>query len=90
MADNSEVMKNIDRVENVTYSALTPNLKGFEAAVCTCCDLPLSFDTQFTKQTLFFTTHGKKTLGNIVGKGGNAGNQHFLLFPQSCMPYYKN
>ena len=24
---------------------------------------------------------------NIAGKGGNAGNQHFLLFPQSFIPY---
>ena len=27
-------------------------------------------------------TLGKKPLENIVGKGENAGNQHFLLFPQ--------
>ena len=27
----------------------------------------------------------KKPLENIVGKGENAGNQHFLLFPQ-CFP----
>ena len=28
-----------------------------------------------------------KTLENIVGKGENAGNQHLLFFPQSCLPY---
>ena len=28
-------------------------------------------------------SHGK----NIVGKGENAGNQHFLLFPQCVLPY---
>ena len=28
------------------------------------------------------TTLGKKPSENIVGKGENAGNQHFLLFPQ--------
>ena len=25
--------------------------------------------------------------GNMVGKGENAGNQHFLLFPQCLHPY---
>uniref|UniRef100_A0A2P2HZJ4 hydroxymethylglutaryl-CoA lyase n=1 Tax=Hirondellea gigas TaxID=1518452 RepID=A0A2P2HZJ4_9CRUS len=33
MADHSEVMAGIKRVDGVTYSALTPNLKGFQAAV---------------------------------------------------------
>jgi hydroxymethylglutaryl-CoA lyase len=32
MADHAEVMAGIRRVEGVCYSALTPNLKGFEAA----------------------------------------------------------
>ena len=30
---------------------------------------------------------GKKTFKNIVGKGENAGDQHFLLFPQCFLPY---
>jgi hydroxymethylglutaryl-CoA lyase len=33
MADNAEVMRGIRRVPGVRYSALTPNMKGFEAAV---------------------------------------------------------
>ncbi|MFB1068584.1 hydroxymethylglutaryl-CoA lyase [Vibrio diabolicus] len=33
MADSTEVMKAITRRNNVTYSALTPNLKGFEQAL---------------------------------------------------------
>ena len=28
-----------------------------------------------------------KTSENIVGKGENAGNQHFLLFPQCFQPF---
>ena len=28
----------------------------------------------------------KKAFENIVGKGENAGNQHFLLFPQCFLP----
>ena len=31
-------------------------------------------------------TLGKKPLEKIVGKGENAGNQHFLLFPQCFLP----
>ena len=31
-------------------------------------------------------TNIKKPFENIVGKGENAGNQHFLLFPQ-CFLY---
>ena len=33
MADHQQVMRGLPRREGVTYSALTPNLKGFEAAV---------------------------------------------------------
>ena len=33
MADNHEVMSDITRQQGVAYSVLTPNLKGFEAAV---------------------------------------------------------
>ena len=29
-----------------------------------------------------------RALENTVGKGENAGNQHFLLFPQ-CFPLYQ-
>ena len=33
MADNAEVMAGINRLPGVRYSVLTPNLKGFEAAL---------------------------------------------------------
>jgi hydroxymethylglutaryl-CoA lyase len=33
MADNAEVMAGIQRQPGVRYSVLTPNMKGFEAAV---------------------------------------------------------
>lgn len=33
MADSKEVFKLIERSEDVTYAALTPNLKGFEGAI---------------------------------------------------------
>ena len=38
---------------------------------------------------LDLTTLKKKALENIVGKGVNAGNQHFLLFPQCFLPFPK-
>ena len=31
----------------------------------------------------------KNPFENIVGKGENAGNQHFLLFPQCFLPFPK-
>ena len=40
----------------------------------------------FTTQSPLLTTLGKKPVENIVGKGENAGKQHFLLFPQCFLP----
>ena len=36
---------------------------------------------------LTFTTLKKKAFGNIVGKGENAGFQHFRLFPEYFVPF---
>lgn len=33
MGDNSEVLRGINKVPGISYPVLTPNLKGFEAAV---------------------------------------------------------
>ena len=41
----------------------------------------------FTTHSQLLTTLGKNPLENIVGKGENAGYQHFLLFPQ-YFPYF--
>lgn len=35
MGDNLEVMKGIERNEGITYSAIVPNMKGFEDALNT-------------------------------------------------------
>ena len=40
----------------------------------------------YTTQSRFLMTLKKKAFGNIVGKGKNAGIQHFLLFPQCLLP----
>jgi hydroxymethylglutaryl-CoA lyase len=39
MSDNAEVMAGIKRRDDVSYSVLTPNIKGFEAAVAPSADL---------------------------------------------------
>ena len=43
----------------------------------------------FPTQSRLLTTLSKKPLENIVGKGENAGYQHFLLFPQCFEPYQR-
>ena len=40
-------------------------------------------------QSRLLTTQHKKPLENIVGKGENAGNQHFLLLPQCFLPFQR-
>ena len=48
------------------------------------------FSTEpFTTQSRLLMTLGKKPFENIVGKGENAGNQHFPLFPQCFLPFPK-
>ena len=37
----------------------------------------------------FLPTPSMKPFENIVGKRENAGNQHFLLFPQCFLPFSK-
>ena len=44
-------------------------------------------DELFTRQSQLLTTLRKKALENTEGKGENAGNQHFFLFPQCFLPY---
>ena len=46
----------------------------------------LSFLTLYTQPRLL-TTLKRKIFENIVGKGENAGNQHFLLYPQ-CFLFF--
>ena len=43
----------------------------------------------FTTQSKLLLTLRKKPYENIVGKGENAGNQHFLFFPQCFLPIPK-
>ena len=41
----------------------------------------------FTTQSTLLTTLKQMVFENIMGKGENAGNQHFLLFPQCFLPF---
>ena len=41
----------------------------------------------FTTQSQLLTTLKKKPFENIVGKGENAGDLHFLLFPAFFLPF---
>ena len=41
------------------------------------------------KQLCVLTSRGMLRSENIVGKGENAGDQHFLLFPQCFLPFPK-
>ena len=43
----------------------------------------------FTAQCQLLTTMRKKPFVNIVGKGENAGYQHFLLFLQCFLTYLR-
>ena len=49
----------------------------------------VALDQLFTTQSQLLTTPRKKRIENIVRKGENAGNQHFLLFPQCFLPFLK-
>lgn len=43
MADGAEVMRDVPRMSGLVYSALTPNLRGFETAVAAGCDVVAVF-----------------------------------------------
>ena len=42
----------------------------------------VGYNLPFTTLPRFLTTLKRKPFENIEGEGENAGNQHFLLFPQ--------
>ena len=43
----------------------------------------------FITQSRFLMTFAKKPFENMEGKGENAGNQHFILFPPCFQPYQR-
>ena len=52
--------------------------------------IPHFFLKLFTTQSRLLTILRKRAFENIVGKGENAGDQHFLLFPQCFLPYHRS
>ena len=57
------------------------SILGYNLTLCTVLTL---YHT-----TLKFNDPKKMAFENIVGKGENAGNQHFLLFRQCFLPFAK-
>lgn len=55
MADQVEVMKGISRIPGVSYPVLTPNLKGFQAAVSAKHHNPTHFPNSYINSHLFFS-----------------------------------
>ena len=49
----------------------------------------LSSDMQVIYNPDFLRPSRKSPLENILGKGENAGNQHFLFFPKCFLPFLK-
>ena len=49
----------------------------------------MGFVSPFTTQSRLLTTLKKKPFENNVGKGENAGNQHFLVFPKCFLIFSK-
>ena len=55
--------------------------RGSRSALCWTIKFWICLEL-LTTQSRLLTNQGKKPIDNIVGKGENAGNQHFLRFPQ--------
>ena len=51
-------------------------------SICTC----FMISDLFTTQSQLLTTLSKTPFENIEEKGENAGNQHFVLFPECFQP----
>ena len=49
----------------------------------------LSLYRTIPAQSRLLMTLGEKAFENIVGKGENAGHQHFLLFRECFLPFSK-
>ena len=50
---------------------------------------PTTFNEPFAKQAQVSMTLRGKAFKTFVGKGKNAGNQHFLLFQECFQPYQR-
>ena len=62
--------------QNSKYYRIVRKLQNKDSENISPCSKP------FTTYSTLLMTLRKKPFENIVGKGGNAGNQHFLPFPQ--------
>ena len=88
----STMFSDLLRIGSVILATFNLSANAFNLDACHI----LSFDKHlldiikpFTTQSRLSTTLRVKTLENNVEKGENAGNQHFLLFPQCFLPYQR-
>ena len=78
--------------ENVFQSSIPPGILSMglywkTTTVTIWIFFPLKYPFNSTTQSRLLTTLKMKAFENIVGKGENAGNQHFPLFPQCFLPF---
>ena len=83
----------LESVENVRKGENARNNKFFSKGLFLRIVKPGNFlikSLVYTTQSRLLLTLNKKSLEKIVGKGENAGDQHFLLFPQCFLPSFPN
>ena len=68
---------------------VTEKLKLFCKRLETLLEKEKTLVNSFPHNSRLLTSLEKKAFEKIVGKGENAGNQHFLLFPQFFTPIQK-
>ena len=63
MADNHEVMSGLQRQAGVRYSVLTPNLKGFEAALADRCTVGCPYEGEIAPERVAYLAGLMKGIG---------------------------
>ena len=83
------------RVEPLTHVTPVNFISGYKYICCNYTPISIFFAYLIQiPSTLYhtiptFNNPQRKALENIVEKGENAGNQHFLLFPQCFLSFLK-
>ena len=62
---------------------------GFKHFLLSQSMFPMPSSELLTSQSRLLTTLKKNALENTEGKGENADNQHFLLFPECFLFYHR-
>ena len=75
------------RVEDLLYCCQNHN--QYQEKIYKITGRKKNLNYLFTTQSRLLTTLRKKPLENIVGKGENAGIQHFHISPQCFLPHHR-